>query len=130
MTSTTRRRMRSTGVSLGVTAIMAAGLSGCAQSADYAAVCVDPQTDQRVDDAQCDDNGSQGNGASSAFLWYFLAANARVPALGGAVTGGTFNGSGLNGTVQRGGLPAGGGSSVKSTTRSGGFGGGARGFSG
>ncbi|WP_426244473.1 hypothetical protein [Nocardioides sp. LHG3406-4] len=129
MTTTARRRMRSTGVSLGVTALMAAGLTGCASSPDYAAVCVDPQTDQRVDDGQCDDDGNS-TGAGTGFFWYFLGASSRVPAVGGTVSGGTFNGSSLNGTVQRGGLPAEGGSSVKSTTKSGGFGGGSRGFSG
>jgi hypothetical protein len=128
MTTTARRRMRSTGVSLGVTAIMAAGLSGCASSPDYAAVCVDPETEERVDDDQCDDGASSGAGA--AFLWYYLGASSRVPALGGRVAGGTFNGSGLNGTIQRGGLPEAGGSSVKSTTRTGGFGNSNRGFSG
>lgn len=128
MTTTARRRMRSTGVSLGVTAIMAAGLSGCASSPDYAAVCVDPETEERVDDDQCDDGAS--NGAGSAFLWYYLGASSRVPALGSRVGGGTFNGSSLGGTVQRGGLPEAGGSSVRSTTKSGGFGGSSRGFSG
>ncbi|WP_295661082.1 hypothetical protein [uncultured Nocardioides sp.] len=130
MTTTARRRMRSTGVSLGVTAIMAAGLSGCASSPDYAAVCVDPDTDERVDDDQCDDDRAAGSGVGGAFLWYYLGASSRVPALGSRVAGGTFNGSGLNGTVQRGGLPEAGGSSVRSTTRTGGFGGTSRGVSG
>ncbi|MBA3800468.1 MAG: hypothetical protein H0X18_15515 [Geodermatophilaceae bacterium] len=121
--------MRSTGVSLGVTAIMAAGLTGCSSSADYAAVCVDPQTEQRVDDDECDDD-SDYPGSGSGFFWYFLGASSRVPAVGGAVSGGTFNGSSLGGNVQRGGLPVNGGSSVKSATKVGGFGGGSRGFSG
>ncbi|MCY7395516.1 MAG: hypothetical protein LH468_05045 [Nocardioides sp.] len=131
MTSTPRRRMRSTGVSLGVTVLMAAGLSGCASSPDYAAVCVDPDTDTRVDDNQCDDNDTAGgSGVGTAFLWYYLGANSRFPAVGSGVSGGTFTGSGLNGSVTRGGLPTTGGSSVKSTTRSGGFGGTSRGISG
>jgi len=129
MTTTARLRMRSTGVSLGVTAMMAAGLTGCSSSADYAAVCVDPQTEQRVDDDECDDD-SDYTGSGSGFFWYFLAASSRVPAVGGAVSGGTFNGSSLGGNVQRGGLPVDGGSSVKSATKSGGFGGGSRGFAG
>ena len=129
MTSTTRRRMRSTAVTLGVTAVMAAGLTGCATSADYAAVCVNPDTEERVDDAQCDDDGKDYDGASSGFFWYYLAASRGIPALGSSVSGGTFNGSSLSGTVQRGGLPKTGGSSVKSATTKGGFGGSSRGFS-
>lgn len=130
MTSTPRRRMRSTGVSLGVTVLMAAGLTGCASSPDYAAVCVNPDTKERVSDEQCDDGAGNGSGVGSAFLWYYLGASSRVPAIGSGVVGGTFNGSRLNGTVTRGGLPTTGGSSVKSTTRTGGFGGTSRGISG
>ena len=40
------RRMRSTSISLGITALMASSLTGCATSADYAAVCVDPDTQE------------------------------------------------------------------------------------
>lgn len=129
MTTTTRRRMRSSAVTLGVTAVMASGLTGCATtSADYAAVCVNPDTNERVDDDQCDDD-SDYNGVGTGFFWYYLGASRLVPAIGGRVSGGTFNGSGLSGTVQRGGLPRTGGSTVKSTTTKGGFGGSHRGFS-
>jgi hypothetical protein len=120
--------MRSTSVALGVTAVMASGLTGCASSPDYAAVCGDPQTDERVADDQCTDD-SDYNGAGSGFFWYYLGASSRVPAIGGTASGGTFSGSTLTGTVQRGGLPSTGGSSVRSTTTKGGFGGSSRGFS-
>jgi hypothetical protein len=129
VTTTARRRMRSSTVTLGVTAVVAAGLTGCASSADYAAVCVNPDTNERVDDDQCDDDGGSSSGAGTAFLWYYLAASRVVPAIGAPVNGGTFSRSGLNGTVQRGGLPEKGGSTVKSTTTKGGFGGSSRGFS-
>lgn len=128
MQTTSRSRRRSASVALGVTALMAAGLSGCASSPDYAAVCVDPQTEERVSDDQCDDD-SDYNGAGSGFFWYYLASSARVPAIGGTATGGTFSGSSLNGNVQRGGLSTAGGASVRSTTTKGGFGGSSRGFS-
>lgn len=128
MTTTPRRRMRSATVAIGVTALAASGLTGCSSSADYAAVCVDPDTQERVDDDQCDDN-SDYNGAGSGFFWYYLGASSRVPAIGSTATGGTWRGSSLNGSVQRGGLPSTGGSSVKSTTTKGGFGGSSRGFS-
>jgi hypothetical protein len=124
MTTPTRRRMRSASISLGITAVMASSLTGCASSADYAAVCVDPDTQERVDDDQCDDDGGGGTG----FFWYYLAARSIVPAVGQTATGGTFRGSSLNGTVQRGGLPTTGGSTVRSATTKGGFGGSSRGF--
>lgn len=127
MTSTPRRRMRSTSISLGITALMASSLTGCSSSADYAAVCVDPETQQRVDDDECDDDADY-NGAGSGFFWYYLGASSRVPAVGQTASGGTFSGSTLGGSVQRGGLPTTGGSTVKSSTSKGGFGGSSRGF--
>ena len=60
---------------------MASNLTGCATSADYAAVCVDPDTQERVEDDQCDDD-SDYNGAGTGFFWYYLAARAVVPAVG------------------------------------------------
>jgi hypothetical protein len=127
MTTPTRRRMRSSSISLGITALMASSLTGCSSSADYAAVCVDPETQERVDDDQCDDD-SDYNGGGSGFFWYYLGASSRIPAVGQTTSGGTFSGSTLNGTVQRGGLPTTGGSTVKSATTKGGFGGSSRGF--
>ena len=126
MTTPTRRRMRSTSISLGITALMASSLTGCSSSADYAAVCVDPATEERVPDDQCDDDNDYNGG--SGFFWYYLAARSVVPGIGQTATGGTFRGSTLNGTVQRGGLPTTGGSTVKSATTKGGFGGSSRGF--
>ena len=124
-----RRRMRSTSISLGITAVMASSLTGCATSADYAAVCVDPDTEERVDDDQCDDD-SDYNGTGAGFFWYYLAARSRGARRRLDRHGGTFRGSTLNGTVQRGGLPTTGGSTVKSSTTKGGFGGSNRGFGG
>ena len=127
MTTPTRRRMRSSSISLGITALMASSLTGCSSSADYAAVCVDPATEMRVDDDQCDDDRDY-DGHSSGFFWYYLGQNSRVPAVGSGVSGGTYKGSTLSGSVARGGLSKAGGSSVKSTTTKGGFGGSSRGF--
>ena len=128
-TTTARRRMRSASISLGITAVMASSLTGCATSADYAAVCVDPETEQRVDDDQCDDD-SDYNGTGTGFFWYYLAARSLVPGVGSTVSGGTYRGSTLNGSVQRGGLPTTGGSTVRSSTTKGGFGGSGRSFGG
>ena len=91
-------------------------------------MCVDPDTQERVEDDQCDDD-SDYNGTGAGFFWYYLAAEAVVPSRRpDDVTGGTFRGRTLNGTVQRGGLPTTGGSTVKSATTKGGFGGSSRGF--
>jgi len=127
------RRMRSKTVLLGVTALAASNLSGCvASTPDYAAICSDPETNERVDDSQCDDSEeprdySPGLGG---FFWFYMLTSAshRIPAVGQAYSPGwgTYNGRNLAraGTrVQRGGLPRQGASSVKSFTKSGGFGG-------
>ena len=128
MSTPVRRRMRSSSVALGVTALMASTLTGCgSDSADYAAVCVNPETEERVDDDQCDDDRDY-NGVGGGFFWYYLGASSRVPAIGAPVSGGTFRGAGLN-NVQRGGLPAAGAPSVRSSVKSGGFGGSSRGVS-
>jgi hypothetical protein len=123
--------MRSRTVLLGVTALAASSLSGCASQPEYAAICTDPQTNERVDDDQCDDSGDPDdyNGVGTGFFWFYLAtrSNAFVPAIGQRYnpSSGTYNGRTIarSGTsLQRGGLPRSGASSVKSFTRSGGFG--------
>ena len=124
------RRLRSKRVLLGVTALAASSLSGCASEPEYAAICTDPQTHQRVDDDQCDDGDQpEDYHGGAGFFWFYLATSsrARVPAVGGRYDdrAGTYNGAGLVGghrSVQRGGLPKAGQTSVKSFTRSGGFG--------
>jgi hypothetical protein len=121
--------MRSAGVTIGITAVMASTLTGCASSADYAAVCVDAETQERVDDDDCDDDGDYV-GTGGGFFWYYLGASSRIPALGERASGGTFNSSGLSGDVRRGGLPSSGGETVRSATKSGGFGGSGRSFGG
>ena len=121
-----RRRMRSVAVGVGVTVVVAAVLVDRETEPDYAAVCVDPDTQARVDDDQCRDEHHSGVG--TAFAWYYLGRASRVPGIGSAVSGGTYNGSGLSGSVQRGGLPSKGGSTVHSSTVRGGFGGSSHGF--
>jgi hypothetical protein len=85
-----RRRQATRAVSLGITAIMAAALSGCAASttevdADYAKVCRDQATQERVDDDQCNTRSSPSVG------WYFLALSGgrAIPRVGATVSGGT-----------------------------------------
>ena len=124
--------MRSRTVLLGITALAASALSGCASEPEYAAICTDPQTNQRVDDDQCDDSENPDDyhgGGGAGFFWFYLATrgNSPIPGIGQRydASSGTYNGSGLvrSGTsLQRGGLPTKGAPSVGSFTRSGGFG--------
>ncbi|HWM07610.1 MAG TPA: hypothetical protein VNP92_35215 [Actinophytocola sp.] len=98
-----------------MTAMAAAALTGCSSSPDYAAVCVDEQTQERVSDYECDDHGSYGG----SYIWYYLGSGQRVPSVGSRVSGGST--SEPSGSVQRG-LPSSGGSSVGSSSDYGGFG--------
>lgn len=130
MTTTIRRASRA--VPLGLTVLAASSLSGCGGDPDVAAVCVDPQTQERVDDDQCDDSSTPrdydgGSGVGGAFFWYYVGTQTSraIPAVGAPVSGGTWNGQGLvssGRSVQRGGLPADGAPSFKSFSKSGGFG--------
>jgi hypothetical protein len=130
--TTTPRRMRSKTVLLGITALAASSLSGCASSEpDYAAICTDPQTNERVDDSQCDDSDQPRDytpGLGGFFWFYMLTSGAfRLPAIGQTYNtrGGTYNGRALASSgryVQRGGLPKSGAPTMRSYTRSGGFG--------
>jgi hypothetical protein len=114
---------KSAAVALGITALLAPSLSACSSDddVDNQAVCVDQETQQRVDDSQCDDSHGGGIGASP-FLWYFLgtAVGRGFPAIGQRVpAGGTYTTP--SGSYRRGGVPAAGGNVPR-----GGFGGGTR----
>lgn len=82
----TRRRMRSAGVTLGLTALVAASLTGCANNnqPDYAAICVDPQTQTRSDDENCKDD-REYHGSGAGFFWFYMATRGGglVPPIGG-----------------------------------------------
>lgn len=109
-------RRRSASVTIGVTAVLVTTLTGCSASAeeeeyDYAAVCADQQTQQRVaDDDDCDDRGSYG--------WYYIPVGTVAPAIGQGVSGGSFDPPSSNQAVCLGGVPDDGG-----TIERGGFGG-------
>ena len=90
MADISRRRMRSARVAIGVTAVVAASLSGCSTSEDYTAVCVDEDTMERVSDDDCDDdNDGYGTYGGSSYVWYYLGSGRRVPSLGSRVSGGS-----------------------------------------
>ena len=122
------RRMRSAGITLGLTALVAASLTGCSSDDDqpeYAAICVDPQTEQRTtDDSNCKDD-REYHGSGAGFFWFYMATrgNAFVPPVGGTynVANGTYTVPRTGSpTVRRGGLDRGGGD-IGTITR-GGFG--------
>ena len=116
---------KSAAVVLGVTALLAPSLAACGSDSDEVdnqAVCVNKDTNERVDDNQCDPGDqSNGIGVGGLFFWYFVAtrSGAFFPPIGGRVSGGTFTAP--SGPVARGGVPKAGGNVPR-----GGFGGGTR----
>ncbi len=113
------RGRRSASLSIGVTALLASAvLTGCSPSgevidADYAQVCQDRTTQERVEDSKCSEEGR----SSGAFGWYFFALGARsaalsrsIPAVGSPLTGGVT--SVPAGASTRSGISASGSSSV------------------
>ena len=110
--------------------MLAASLTACSsdnQDPENAAVCVDPNTQQRVDDSQCGDDYDHhiygGGGGGNAFLWYFIGRNSAFPPIGGRYVGGSFTRPGNIGSTFHGAGRAGG------TVSRGGFGGSAHGGS-
>lgn len=110
-------RRRSASVTLGMTAVLATALLGCGgpdeqysggqqYSGDedgYGAVCVEEDTQLRVDDDRCDDEfGNAG------LAWYYLPLGFRVGGVGQRVTGGSFAVP-PGAQVSRGGVPREGG---------------------
>ncbi|MFJ4206847.1 Tat pathway signal protein [Paenarthrobacter sp. NPDC089675] len=127
-----RSQRRTVVVGLGVTALLAGTITAIVASneaeADYAQVCFNDETGERVDDDQCNNSSSDGR-SSGVYAWYFYSRGASVPAVGqnrsaypsytktvpqGAKTSTGYSSKG--GTVSRGGF----GSSSKSGGSSGG----------
>jgi len=81
-------RRRSASVTIGVTAVLTATLSGCSafqeEEYDYGAVCVDQQTQRRVDDNRCDDGGAFD-------WWYYMPVGSRAQPVGERASGGSFD---------------------------------------
>ncbi|MGF6833298.1 hypothetical protein QF015_001467 [Paenarthrobacter sp. TE4293] len=127
-----RSHRRTLVVGLGVTALLAGTITAIVasneQEADYAQVCFNEETGERVDDNQCDNSSSAGR-SSGVYAWYFYSRGASVPAVGQNrsaypsytknVPSGAKSSTGYStkgGTVSRGGF----GSSSKSGGSSGG----------
>lgn len=127
-----RSRRRTAVVGLGVTALLAGTITAVVASnqndPEYAQVCFNDETGERVQDADC--NSSAGR-AGGIYAWYFYSRGASVPAVGqnrstapnfarsvppGAKVSTGYSPQG--GTVSRGGF----GTSAKSGTTGGGGG--------
>jgi hypothetical protein len=78
-----RSQRRTVVVGLGVTALLAGTITAIVasneQDPDYAQVCFNEETGERVEDTQC--NSSAGRGGA-LYAWYFYARGASVPGIG------------------------------------------------
>ena len=73
------------GSSAAVSASFLAACSQPAQAPDYAGVCMDQKTQQRLADDRCDDSG--GHYHHPGVGWVFFARGRNVPAVGQKMTG-------------------------------------------
>jgi hypothetical protein len=80
-----RSQRRTVVVGLGVTALLAGTITAIVASneaeADYAQVCFNDETGERVDDTRCDNSSSAGR-SSGIYAWYFYSRGASVPPVG------------------------------------------------
>lgn len=78
-----RSQRRTVVVGLGVTALLAGTITAVVASNqdedDYAQVCFNDETGERVDDTQCNSSAGRSGGL---FAWYFYSRGASVPAVG------------------------------------------------
>ncbi len=133
---------KSRAVPLSITAAMAFALSGCGSAEpdddSYQAVCVDQNTQMRVNDDDCGDDED----GSGYYGWYYFPMGSSYSSYGSRVSGGSYA---RPKSYVLGGAPRSGGTVSKSTVSksstsggkttttgksSGGFGGGAKGVSG
>ena len=119
---------------VGLVSAVAAVLSACAVSADEAdeiGVCIDPNTNTRIDDDKCVD-GSEGwdGDGSSVWFWYSTTSGHSAPPLGHKVnTSHGYSGAPKATYYARGGVPHNGSVINKATISRGGFGGASKGGS-
>ncbi|MGX1160039.1 hypothetical protein FBY31_1599 [Arthrobacter sp. SLBN-100] len=124
-----RSQRRTVVVGLGVTALLAGTITAVVTSnqddPEYAQVCFNDETGERVEDTKCNSSAGRGGGL---YAWYFFSRGAYVPPLGQrpsapnytrTVPSGAKASTGYStqgGTVSRGGF----GTSAKSGTSGGG----------
>lgn len=78
-----RSQRRTVVVGLGVTALLAGTITAIVASnqddPEYAQVCFNDETGERVEDASCNSSAGRGGGI---YAWYFFSRGAYVPAIG------------------------------------------------
>lgn len=78
-----RSQRRTVVVGLGVTALLAGTITAVVTSnqdeADYAQVCFNDETGERVEDTQCNSSAGRNGGL---YAWYFFPRGASVPGVG------------------------------------------------
>jgi hypothetical protein len=78
-----RSQRRTVVVGLGVTALLAGTITAIVASnqddPEYAQVCFNDETGERVEDASCDSSAGRGGGI---YAWYFFSRGSFVPAIG------------------------------------------------
>lgn len=117
---------------VGLVSALALALSGCTVSpaeADEIGVCINPKTEERIDDNRCTD-GSEGweSEDGSVWFWYSTSSGHTAPPVGQKVTRSHgYTGTPKSSYYARGGVPKAGSSISKSTIARGGFGSGSAG---
>lgn len=113
--------------SVGLVSALALVLAGCAVSPDEAdeiGVCINPRTDERIDDDRCTD-GSEGWESDDGSVWFWYSTNSghNAPPIGQKVTKSHgYTGGPKSSYYSRGGVPKTGSAISKSTISRGGFG--------
>lgn len=105
-------------------ALILAGCTSAPADADEIGVCIDPKTDQRIDDDACSD-GSDGweSDNGSVWFWYSTSSGHNAPPIGQKVTRSNgYVGAPKATYYARGGVPTTGSTISKSTIARGGFG--------
>lgn len=119
---------------VGLVSALALVISGCTVApaeADEIGVCINPKTEERVDDDQCSD-GSEGWESDNGSVWFWYATNSghSAPPIGQRVTSSHGHvGAPKSSFYSRGGVPKAGSTISKSTIARGGFGSGSAGKS-
>lgn len=91
--SPTTRRKSSQAIAIGAVSALAIALTGCssdeaeAPENEYAQICVDEETQQRVEDKECEDTSHSHSNHSWMWLPFFLGNNRynSIPAVGNRV---------------------------------------------
>lgn len=122
-----RKLQGSTCSTLGLVSALALVLAGCSvapSEADEIGVCINPKTEERIEDDRCSD-GSDGweSDDGSVWFWYGVNSGHSAPPVGQKVSSGHgYRGQPKATNFSRGGVPKAGSVISKSTIMRGGFG--------